>query len=491
MSTARATTMLSASRHRARAPARGVARGVARATTRVVVMRPLSTRAPIRKENARARASSSTGTSSSYASWDEGDFDVFEREPRGRFGEGRERGDFDFSGRARGRRGGDEFDERDEYEPSRTRDARDRGSGFEMSANILKLAYVALTNVSEAFTRALDVLLPRSVPMYVIRFIVACGWGAFALLSASRLIYGVVVIGAVLCLAVALGNDDGADAKGRAAGMYEYATDSTPRGRRRREDFDERRRAAARERKRRSADFEYEDIYGDGAFDAFDAKAFERGAEVFSEAFGDRLKAKEAFRAAQDVTVEVRQWGDEALDEFKKAFNLNAGDFDFEDDVAEVDFSQTRASNRPPSAEDEGGGLVRIIDVDALTKDVDSTTTTATTAKVQEKPYSADVSFDEWLGTTSASSSNASARADDFFEVEDEQSWPSDDAEDAFSEAFRDGFEGEFGTSSRTRTGASRNWFSEFLSGNFRGAFQEDLIPATFDEEDAERGGPR
>ena len=206
-----------------------------------------------------------------------------------------------------------------------------------MSANILKLAYVALTNVSEAFTRALDVLLPRSVPMYVIRFIVACGWGAFALLSASRLIYGVVVIGAVLCLAVALGNDDGADAKGRAAGMYEYATDSTPRGRRRREDFDERRRAAARERKRRSADFEYEDIYGDGAFDAFDAKAFERGAEVFSEAFGDRLKAKEAFRAAQDVTVEVRQWGDEALDEFKKAFNLNAGDFDFEDDVAEVD----------------------------------------------------------------------------------------------------------------------------------------------------------
>ena len=56
--------------------------------------------------------------------------------------------------------------------------------------------------------------------------------------------------------------------------------------------------------------------------------------------------------------------------------------------------------------------------------------------------------------------------------------------------AFRDGFEGEFGTSSRTRTGASRNWFSEFVSGNFRGAFQEDLIPATFDEEDA-RGGPR
>ena len=374
MSTARATTTLSASRHRARARARGVARGAARGTTRVVVARPLS--APVRKENARARASSSTGTSSSYASWDEGDFDVFEREPRGRSGGGRERGDFEFSGRARGRRGGDDFDEGDEYEPSRTRDARDRrsGSGFEMSANILKLAYVALTNVSEAFTRALDVLLPRSVPMYVIRFIVACGWGAFALLSASRLIYGVVVIGAVLCLAVALGNDDGADAKGRAAGMYEYATDSTARGRRRREDFDERRRAAARERKRRSANFEYDDVYGDGAFDAFDAfdaKAFERGAEAFSEAFGNRSKAKEAFRAAQDVTVEVRQWGDEALDEFKKAFNLNAGDFDFEDDVAEVDSSRARASYRAPSSEDEGGGLVRIIDVDALTKDVE------------------------------------------------------------------------------------------------------------------------
>lgn len=45
-------------------------------------------------------------------------------------------------------------------------------------------------------------------------------------------------------------------------------------------------------------DFEYEDIYGDGVFDVFDVKVFECGVEVFSEAFGDRLKAKEAFRAA-------------------------------------------------------------------------------------------------------------------------------------------------------------------------------------------------
>ena len=113
----------------------------------------------------------------------------------------------------------------------------------------MKLAYKALTGVSEAFTRALDVVLPRWVPMYVIRLVVACGWGAFALASATRLIYGVVVVGAVLCLFVALGNDAGDGGRERAAGIYEYATDSSARGRRRREDFDERRRAAARARK--------------------------------------------------------------------------------------------------------------------------------------------------------------------------------------------------------------------------------------------------
>ena len=110
------------------------------------------------------------------------------------------------------------------------RERRGSGDGFEASANVVKLAYKALTGVSEAFTRALDVVLPRWVPMYVIRLVVACGWGAFALASATRLIYGVVVVGAVLCLFVALGNDAGDGGRERAAGIYEYATGSSPRG---------------------------------------------------------------------------------------------------------------------------------------------------------------------------------------------------------------------------------------------------------------------
>lgn len=61
----------------------------------------------------------------------------------------------------------------------------DCGLGFEMSVNILKFVYVVLMNVSEVFMCVLDVLLSRSVSMYVIRFIVACGWGVFVLLLVS------------------------------------------------------------------------------------------------------------------------------------------------------------------------------------------------------------------------------------------------------------------------------------------------------------------
>ena len=41
---------------------------------------------------------------------------------------------------------------------------------------------------------------------------------------------------------------------------------------------------------------------------------------------------------------------------------------------------------------------------------------------------------------------------------------------------------------SRTRTGASRNWLDEFISGKFRGAFQEDLIDVDFVADDDEEG---
>ena len=181
--------------------------------------------------------------------------------------------------------------------------------------------------------------------MYVIRLVVACGWGAFAL-APARLIYGVVVVGAVLCLFVALGSDAGDGGRERAAGIYEYATDSSARGRRRREDFDERRRAAARARKSASArnrrrrrhgdygDDERVAYVGDDADDAyddaraptfdFDARAFERGAEAFNETFGNSSRGAARRRSERRaLTVEVRQFGDEALREFKRAFSLN------------------------------------------------------------------------------------------------------------------------------------------------------------------------
>ena len=402
------------------------------------------------------------------------------------------------------------------------RERRGSGDGFEASANVVKLAYKALTGVSEAFTRALDVVLPRWVPMYVIRLVVACGWGAFALASATRLIYGVVVVGAVLCLFVALGNDAGDGGRERAAGIYEYATDSSARGRRRREDFDERRRAAARARKSARArgidggaygdygDDERVAYVGDDADDAyddaraptfdFDARAFERGAEAFNETFGNSSEgAREAFRAARDVTVEVRQFGDEALREFKRAFSLNGGDFDFDGDdvegddgddgVVAVEFS---ASSRD---EDGGSAVVQIIDVDAL----------STRDSVDEDAMSrdVDVSFDEWIGTPSSSAATraepASSSRDaappsrdasrrDVVREFDEREGP--DA-DEFANAFRDAFSNDAfsnGASSRTRTGASRNWLDEFISGKFRGAFQEDLIDVDFVADDDEEG---
>ena len=417
-------------------------------------------------------------------------------------------------GRGRGRGRGRRVDAR--------RERRGSGDGFEASANVVKLAYKALTGVSEAFTRALDVVLPRWVPMYVIRLVVACGWGAFALASATRLIYGVVVVGAVLCLFVALGNDAGDGGRERAAGIYEYATDSSARGRRRREDFDERRRAAARARKSARAhgidggaygdygDDERVAYVGDDADDAyddaraptfdFDARAFERGAEAFNETFGNSSEgAREAFRAARDVTVEVRQFGDEALREFKRAFSLNGGDFDFDGDDVEGDDGDDGvvAVEFPASSRDEDGGsaVVQIIDVDAL----------STRDSVDEDAMSrdVDVSFDEWIGTPSSSAatraepasssrdaappSRDASRRDDVREF-DEREGP--DA-DEFANAFRDAFSNDAfsnGASSRTRTGASRNWLDEFISGKFRGAFQEDLIDVDFVADDDEEG---
>jgi len=477
----------------------------------------------------RTRARSRASFGEACATW--GDEDAFEddatsrrRARRERFKgfegfEGFENEDEDEDeeasrGRGRGRGRGRRVDAR--------RERRGSGDGFEASANVVKLAYKALTGVSEAFTRALDVVLPRWVPMYVIRLVVACGWGAFALASATRLIYGVVVVGAVLCLFVALGNDAGDGGRERAAGIYEYATDSSARGRRRREDFDERRRAAARARKSARArgidggaygdygDDERVAYVGDDADDAyddaraptfdFDARAFERGAEAFNETFGNSSEgAREAFRAARDVTVEVRQFGDEALREFKRAFSVNGGDFDFDGDDVEGDDGDDGvvAVEFPASSRDEDGGsaVVQIIDVDAL----------STRDSVDEDAMSrdVDVSFDEWIGTPSSSAatraepasssrdaappSRDASRRDDVREF-DEREGP--DA-DEFANAFRDAFSNDAfsnGASSRTRTGASRNWLDEFISGKFRGAFQEDLIDVDFVADDDEEG---
>jgi len=416
---------------------------------------------------------------------------------------------------------------------ARRRERLRNGDGFEASADVVKLAYKALTGVSEAFTRALDVALPRWVPMYVIQLVVACGWGAFALVSATRLILGVVVVGAVLCLFVALGNDAG-DGGGeeRASGMYEYATDSSARGRRRRADFDERRREAARARKsarartRESAygDEEYADVDARDAYDAydaqapsieFDARAFERGAEAFNETFGNSTEsAREAFRAARDVTVEVRQFGDEALQEFKRAFNLNGGDYEFDfDDVAgggDAD-ADVVAVEFPGAASDEdagsaGSAIVQIIDVDALsTKDsVDEDDATS---------RDVDVSFEEWIGTPTPASAGSAAKPTSSFLRDDaplprdassrreDEREAMDDVDDVDDDEFANAFRGAFreGASSRTRTGASRNWLDEFISGQFRGAFQEDLIDVDFvddgdtdvvDDDDGAAGRP-
>ena len=479
----------------------------------------------------RIRVRSRASFGEAYATW--GDEDAFEDDATSRRRARRERfkGFEGFEGFEN-----EDEDEDEDEEASRgrgrgrgrrrrvdaRRERRGSGDGFEASANVVKLAYKALTGVSEAFTRALDVVLPRWVPMYVIRLVVACGWGAFALASATRLIYGVVVVGAVLCLFVALGNDAGDGGRERAAGIYEYATDSSARGRRRREDFDERRRAAARARKSARArgidggaygdygDDERVAYDGDDADDAFDdaraptfdfdARAFERGAEAFNETFGNSSEgAREAFRAARDVTVEVRQFGDEALREFKRAFSVNGGDFDFDGDDVEGDDGDDGvvAVEFPSSSRDEDGGsaVVQIIDVDAL----------STRDSVDEDAMSrdVDVSFDEWIGTPSSSAathaepgsssrdaappSRDASRRDDVREF-DEREGP--DA-DEFANAFRDAFSNDTfsnGASSRTRTGASRNWLDEFISGKFRGAFQEDLIDVDFVADDDEEG---
>ena len=79
------------------------------------------------------------------------------------------------------------------------------------------------------------------------------------------------------------------------------------------------------------------------------------------------------------------------------------------------------------------------------------------------------------------------SRRDDVREF-DEREGP--DA-DEFANAFRDAFSNDAfsnGASSRTRTGASRNWLDEFISGKFRGAFQEDLIDVDFVADDDEEG---
>ena len=523
------TTGRDARRPRPRGGGGRSGRGTVATTTTTTTMATMGPRRGRRGACGRASRPNASSFGEAYATWDDAYEDA---PPRRRRGAGR------------GERLRDDADaeecEEEEYDASpstsssrrgRRGDARRRergrnGDGFEASADVVKLAYKALTGVSEAFTRALDVVLPRWVPMYVIQLVVACGWGAFALASATRLILGVVVVGAVLCLFVALGNDagDGGGRERRAAGMYEYATDSSARGRRRRADFDERRREAARARKseraraRESAygDEEYADVDARGAYDAndaydaydarapsfeFDARAFERGAEAFNETFGNSTEsAREAFRAARDVTVEVRQLGDEALQEFKRAFNLNGGDYEFDfDDVAgggDAD-ADVVAVEFPGSARDEdagsaGAAIVQIIDVDALsTRDsVDEDDAT---------PRDVDVSFEEWIGTTSASA-RSTAKPTSTFSRDDappprdassrreDEREAMDDVDDVDDDEFANAFRGAFrnGASARTRTGASRNWLDEFISGQFRGAFQEDLIDVDFVDDDAD-----
>lgn len=379
----------------------------------------------------------------------------------------------------------EDVDEDDDYDEGRgrrrqRRQRRQRRDGYEATTSVVGYALKALQSVSSALTRALDAALPSAVPMYIIQSLVVGFWGMFALLSATRLIYAVVVIGAVLLLAVALGGDNSTPRSrdGRSEkqpGMYDYATDSSSRGRRRREDFDERRRARARERKRRVEDFGEED---DGAFVdadfAFDPVApFERGAEVLNETFAN-AKQNEAFRTALDVTEEVRAWGGETIDEFRKAFNLSLGDDDDDMDevVAQVDFEPRRAAStkqRQRSLE-----LVQIIDIDPTGGSPPS------------------VSFDEWLETDESDGAserqNTATTAgddndDDLFANTYDAREPRESSRRRKSPKSKP-FPGS--TTTRTQTGASRNWFNEFISGQFYGAFQEDLIDVQFDESDVD-----
>ena len=225
----------------------------------------------------------------------------------------------------------------------------------------MKLAYKALTGVSEAFTRALDVVLPRWVPMYVIRLVVACGWGAFALASATRLISRGRRRGRRLVSLRGAGERRGRRRTRTRGGdirvrhRFERARASTTGGFRRettRGGSRAEERESARNRRRRRTYGDYGDdervaYVGDDADDAyddaraptfdFDARAFERGAEAFNETFGNSSEGARGVQAARDVTVEVRQFGDEALREFKRAFSLNGGDFDFDGDDVEGD----------------------------------------------------------------------------------------------------------------------------------------------------------
>ena len=378
----------------------------------------------------------------------------------------------------------EDVDEDDDYDEGRgrrrqRRQRRQRRGGYEATTSVVGYALKALQSVSSALTRALDAALPSAVPMYIIQSLVVAFWGMFALLSATRLIYAVVVIGAVLLLAVALGGDNSTPRSrdGRSEkqpGMYDYATDSSSRGRRRREDFDERRRARARERKRRVEDYGEED---DGAFAdadfAFDPVApFERGAEVLNETFAS-AKQNEAFRTALDVTEEVRAWGGETIDEFRKAFNLSLGDDDDDMDevVAPVDFGPRRAASTKRQRSLE---LVQIIDIDPTGGSPPS------------------VSFDEWLETESdgASERQNAAAGDNDDDDDDELFANASDAREPRESSRRrtipksKPFPGS--TTTRTQTGASRNWFNEFISGQFYGAFQEDLIDVQFDESDVD-----
>ena len=435
---------------------------------------------------ARARSSS---YGEARATW----FD--EEEDVERYEDARERGD----ARGRGRRekrweededdgDGDGVRARRGYS-ERRRGSKRGGSAYDASANVLKLAYDALVGISEAFTRALDVLLPTAVPMYVIRGLVAGGWCAFAVLSASRLIYGVVVIGSVLCIAVALGNyrDGGGDG---SPGLYEFASDSTRQGRRRREDFDERRRASARERKREASkereeyDYYEEQYWGDASNPTFDN----------ARAFG------ETFKTAQDVTEEVRQWGEETIDEFKRAFNVNAGEVTFDEDVADVIFTtNTRNDDHAVVVEvddlspREGVNVVQIIDVDALNKD----STTNQTESSAQRSSAAEVSFEDWLGKGASDIEDA-----DVYTTSDRRDRPTSDERDsegasrrddadAFGDAFRNAFDA-FGSSKSEngRNGSARNWLNEFVSGNFYGAFQDDLIPVEWKDDDDDDENP-